>query len=90
MGHSVALVGGEPFKPIGNETYPFDVRWWECNCKKSVCRTVYLLCRNTDTNVIDHGVNLNKFKVSTEKNNSFVVCSQLIERKKNFRGRHRL
>ena len=32
--------------------------------------------------VIDHGVNLDKFKASTEKDNSFVVCSQLIERKK--------
>ena len=39
-------------------------------------------CPNTDVNVIDHGVNLDKFKVSTEKDNSFVVCSQLIERKK--------
>lgn len=39
-------------------------------------------CLNTDVNVIDHGVNLDKFKVLTEKDNSFVVCSQLIERKK--------
>ena len=39
-------------------------------------------CMNTDVNVIDHGVNLDKFKASTEKDNSFVVCSQLIERKK--------
>ena len=37
-------------------------------------------CMNTDVNVIDHGVNLDKFKASTEKGNSFVVCSQLIER----------
>lgn len=33
---------------------------------------------NTDVNVIDHGVNLDKFKASTEKDNSFVVCSQLM------------
>lgn len=39
-------------------------------------------CMNTDVNVIDHGVNLDMFKASTEKDNSFVVCSQLIERKK--------
>lgn len=39
-------------------------------------------CMNTDVNVIDHGVNLDKFKASAEKDNSFVVCSQLIERKK--------
>ena len=29
-------------------------------------------CMNTDVNVIDHGVNLDKFKASTEKDNSFV------------------
>ena len=39
-------------------------------------------CMNTDVNAIDHGVNLDMFKASTEKDNSFVVCSQLIERKK--------
>lgn len=170
MGHSVTLVGGEPFKPTKSETYPFEVLWWECKCQK-VCmphclpfmpetywyvkqhRTEYDLiitsevfslnslmayraapdktiiwhelakhnaimkripskiwygviarlfmrnakvvarsvearnfvkkyCMNTDVNVIDHGVNLDKFKASTEKDNSFVVCSQLIERKK--------
>lgn len=36
MGHSVTLVGGEPFKPIKSETYPFEVLWWECKCQK-VC-----------------------------------------------------
>ena len=39
-------------------------------------------CCNTDDNVIDHGVNLDKFKADTEKQDNFVVCSQLIERKK--------
>lgn len=39
-------------------------------------------CRNTDKEIIGHGVNLSKFQSSTEKDNSFVVCSQLIERKK--------
>lgn len=39
-------------------------------------------CKNVECNVVDHGVNLNKFKACTEKSNSFVVCSQLIERKK--------
>lgn len=38
-------------------------------------------CRNVDEMVIDHGVNIDKFKASTVKDNSFVVCSQLIERK---------
>ena len=166
MGHSITLVGGEPFKPTKSETYPFEVLWWECKCQK-VCmphclpfmpetyryvkqhRAEYDLiitsevfslnslmayraapdktiiwhelakhnaimkkipskiwygviakifmrnakvvarsvearnfvkkyCVNTDVNVIDHGVNLDKFKASTEKDNSFVVCSQLI------------
>ena len=170
MGHSVTLVGGEPFKPTKSEIYPFEVLWWKCKCQK-VCmphclpfmpetyryvkqhRAEYDLiitsevfslnslmayraapdktiiwhelakhnaimkkipskiwygviarlfmrnakvvarsvearnfvkkyCMNTDVNVIDHGVNLDKFKASTEKDNSFVVCSQLIERKK--------
>ena len=31
MGHSVTLVGGEPFKPTKSETYPFEVLWWECD-----------------------------------------------------------
>ena len=34
LGHSVTLVGGEPFKPTKSETYPFEVLWWECKCKK--------------------------------------------------------
>ena len=29
MGHSVTLVGGEPFKPTKSETYPFEVLWPE-------------------------------------------------------------
>ena len=170
LGHSVTLVGGEPFKPTGNETYLFEVLWWECKCQK-ICmphclpfmpetyryvkqhRSEYDLiitseifslnslmayraapdktiiwhelakhnaimkkipskvwygviarlfmknakivarsveardfakkyCSNMDVNVIDHGVNLDKFKASKEKENTFVVCSQLIERKK--------
>ena len=36
MGHSVTLVGGEPFKPTKSETYPFEVLWWKCKCQK-VC-----------------------------------------------------
>lgn len=39
-------------------------------------------CRNTDSRIIDHGVNLDKFRPDKEKNNSFIVCSQLIERKR--------
>lgn len=170
MGHSVTLVGGEPFKPTEKESYPFEVLWWECKFQK-ICmphclpftpetyryvkkhRSEYDLiitsevfslnslmayraapdktiiwhelakhnaimkqipskvwygiiarilmrnakvvarsieardfvkkyCPNTDANVIDHGVNLDKFKATTEKKNFFVVCSQLIERKK--------
>lgn len=37
--------------------------------------------RNVSSVIVDHGVNLNKFPFSTEKTNSFVVCSQLIVRK---------
>lgn len=39
-------------------------------------------CGNVDKRVIDHGVNLDKFKANVNKENSFVVCSQLIERKR--------
>ena len=39
-------------------------------------------CKNVSDTVIDHGVNLDKFQTSEEKDNTFVVCSQLIERKK--------
>ena len=39
-------------------------------------------CNNVDERVIDHGVNLDKFKANVQKDNCFVVCSQLIERKK--------
>lgn len=39
-------------------------------------------CKNTLDVVIDHGVNLDKFIPSLDKNNYFVVCSQLIERKR--------
>lgn len=170
MGHSVTLIGAEPFKPKVKENYPFDVLWFECKCQKIclphclpfmpevhnyvkkhkeeydfiitsevfslnslmayraapdktiiwhelakhnaimkkipskiwygiiarlfmqnakvVARSVEAkdfvknYCKNTDTNVIDHGVNLDKFRANEEKDNSFIVCSQLIERKK--------
>lgn len=39
-------------------------------------------CRKTQDFVIDHGVNLSKFQSSTIKDNYFVVCSQLIGRKR--------
>lgn len=39
-------------------------------------------CHNTDDTVIDHGVNLDKFKAATTKENCFAVCSQLIGRKR--------
>ncbi len=39
-------------------------------------------CKNTHTEYIDHGVNLQKFEYSGKKENYFVVCSQLIARKR--------
>ncbi len=39
-------------------------------------------CKNTREIIIEHGVNLNKFPARAQKNNYFVVCSQLIERKR--------
>lgn len=170
MGHSVTLVGGEPFKPSEREDYPFEVLWWNCEWQKIclphclpfmpetykyvkqhcaeydliITSEVFSLnslmayraapdktiiwhelakhnaimkkipskfwygfvarlfmrnakvvarsaeardfvkqyCHNTDDNVIDHGVNLDKFKATKTKENCFVVCSQLIDRKK--------
>ena len=170
MGHNVTLVGGEPFKPLKEESYPFDVLWWECkwqklfmpNCLPYMPRThkyiknhrdeyeliissevfsintlmayrcapykviiwhelakhnailkkipskfwygliarffmknakivarsieardfIKQYCKNVEEHVIDHGVNLDKFQAIEKKDNSFVVCSQLIERKR--------
>lgn len=39
-------------------------------------------CRNVSQQYIDHGVNLDKFPVSGAKENCFLVCSQLIQRKR--------
>lgn len=39
-------------------------------------------CKNTEKTIIDHGVNLDLFLPSESKENTFVVCSQLIERKR--------
>lgn len=39
-------------------------------------------CKNTQDIIIDHGVNLAKFIPAEQKTNSFVVCSQLIPRKR--------
>ena len=170
MGHDVTLVGGEPFKPLEIESYPFKVLWWECKWKrlfmphclpfmpetrryikqhknkfdliissevfslnslmayrnaphkviiwhelakhnailkqipskvwygfiarffmrnaKIVARSIEArdfikkYCKNVVDRIIDHGVNLDKFKANIDKDNCFVVCSQLIERKK--------
>ncbi len=38
-------------------------------------------CKNVSDEIVDHGVNLEKFTPCTEKENRFAVCSQLIERK---------
>lgn len=168
-GHNVILYAGEPFKPIEDEEYPFEVIWGKCkgqalfmpHClpfmpeiysyikknkdnidliisseifslntllayraapSKVICwhelakhnaimkqipsklwygiiapmlmRNIHVVarsneardfishyCKNTDDDVIDHGVNLDLFKPSETKSNTFVVCSQLIERK---------
>lgn len=37
--------------------------------------------QNVSTEIIDHGINLNKFHYSKEKNEQFVVVSQLVNRK---------
>lgn len=38
-------------------------------------------CANVQDIIIDHGVNLEKFTAKTEKENCFIISSQLIERK---------
>lgn len=170
LGHKVVLACGEPFKPVYEEDYPFQVLWWKCafqklfppNClpympktgqyirkhggeydliissevfsvnslmayrnvpdrviiwhelakhnavmkqipskvwygiivrifmrkAKIVARSeaardfIRKYCKNVDKNVIDHGVNLDKFKNEARKENFFAVCSQLIGRKR--------
>ncbi|WP_349666709.1 glycosyltransferase [Lacrimispora sp.] len=37
---------------------------------------------NVSDNIISHGINLEKFFISDKKTNSFVICSQLIKRKR--------
>lgn len=39
-------------------------------------------CDNVSTQVIQHGIDLEKFEVNARKENSFIVSSQLIERKR--------
>lgn len=39
-------------------------------------------CKNVHETVIDHGVNLSKFHACEQKDNSLLVCSQLIPRKR--------
>lgn len=39
-------------------------------------------CKNTKDVVIDHGINSDKFAFETSKSDYFIVCSQLIERKR--------
>lgn len=45
-------------------------------------RFISKYCRMTKKYSIDHGVNLDKFQPSEEKDDYFVVCSQLIARKR--------
>lgn len=57
MGHSVTLVGGEPFKPTKSETYPFEVLWWSASAKSlhAALLAVYardvLVCKTTSYRV---------------------------------------
>lgn len=39
-------------------------------------------CNNVSSTIVDHGVNLKQFELCTEKENHFIVCSQLIKRKR--------
>ena len=39
-------------------------------------------CKNTKDIVIDHGINSDKFDFEPDKCNHFIICSQLIERKR--------
>lgn len=39
-------------------------------------------CKNTKNIIIDHGINADKFIFEPDKENYFIVCSQLIERKR--------
>lgn len=39
-------------------------------------------CNNVSDTIIDHGVNLEKFKYQAQKENCFVVCSRLVRLKK--------
>ena len=166
-GHEVTLVAGEPFSPLENEDYPFNIVWAKCYlpkiCKPNVlpfCPEVLELvkdesydlvissevfslnslmltlsvkknliiwhelakhnklfheipsqlwynligqtafrhtpiiarseeakefisafCRNVRNEIIDHGVNLEKFQPCDKKDEFFIVSSQLIERK---------
>lgn len=49
---------------------------------KSAWEFISGYCRNVSNQYIDHGVNLSKFPVSPDKENYFLVCSQLIQRKR--------
>lgn len=170
QGHQVTLFAGEPYRPTGEETYPFPVIWGKCvlpellaphrfpampelwryirqnqgeidlilssevfsanslmaywlapkklviwhelakhnalmhripskiwynlvarfamGTAKIVARSqeargfISRYCANVDSRVVDHGVNLEKFSAQREKENYFVVCSQLIDRKR--------
>lgn len=37
---------------------------------------------NVSKRIIPHGINLDKFKINVQKDNAFVICSQLIKRKR--------
>ena len=39
-------------------------------------------CSNVEETVVDHGVNLGKFEIERSKKEQFIVCSQLIPRKR--------
>lgn len=45
MGHSVTLVGGEPFKPTKSETIHLRYCGGSASVKKSACRTACRLCQ---------------------------------------------
>lgn len=44
--------------------------------------SAFIKPKNIASQIIDHGVNLDKFKTKTDKENFFIVSSQLIKRKK--------
>lgn len=92
-GHEVTLVAGEPFSPVGNEEYPFEIIWAKCVfpkiCKPNVlpfCPEVLKLVNDEtyDLVISSEVFSLNSLMLTLSLKKNIIIWHELAKHNKLF------